>query len=245
MQIRMNISALEDWALQNNRKPEHYEQGSTISSGESAVDAARRYLEPVHQLLQWLQVMSGIGDDFEALIGTRQQLPRLNPQQLIHSAKYYRAEVGEGVLPKSAMKYLVSLRDEVVKRRGEEKKARLSQNQKPNLDDGPSTPVKFGVSTSNTTSPQQHDGEDNSQIFEDDEDQAPDPDNLFLDPAHTLPFSLPSSTDMLVSYGAGFGGKNRERERKYIPSVPPEFLEKLNFGNGGGKTFEDEDEDNE
>jgi hypothetical protein len=32
-----------------------------------------------------------------------------------------------------------------------------------------------------------------------------------------LPFSLPTSTDMLVSYGAGFGGTNRERARKYIP----------------------------
>jgi hypothetical protein len=45
-----------------------------------------------------------------------------------------------------------------------------------------------------------------------------------------LPFSLPSSTDMLVTYGAGFGGTNRERERKYIPTVAPEFLAKLDVG---------------
>jgi hypothetical protein len=51
MQIRMNISTLEDWALQNNRQAEHYENGSTTSSGETTGDAARKYLEPAHQLL--------------------------------------------------------------------------------------------------------------------------------------------------------------------------------------------------
>jgi len=60
-----------------------------------------------------------------------------------------------------------------------------------------------------------------------DEEDDDAPEHLLLDPALMLPFTLPSVTDMLVSYGAGFGGMNRERERKYIPSVPPEFLEKL------------------
>jgi len=30
-----------------------------------------------------------------------------------------------------------------------------------------------------------------------------------------------------VSYGAGFGGTNREQERKYIPTIPTEFLGKF------------------
>jgi hypothetical protein len=51
-----------------------------------------------------------------------------------------------------------------------------------------------------------------------------------MNPALLLPFHLPTSTDMLVSYGAGFGGVNKERERRYIPSVPPEFLSKLDPG---------------
>jgi hypothetical protein len=61
-----------------------------------------------------------------------------------------------------------------------------------------------------------------------------------------LPFSLPTSTDMLVSFGAGFGGVNRERERKYIPTVPPEFLAKLDArgraegGNYGEADWADE-----
>jgi hypothetical protein len=57
-----------------------------------------------------------------------------------------------------------------------------------------------------------------------------DSESLLLDPSVTLPFSLPTSTDMLISYGAGFGGMNRERERKYIPTVPTEFLAKFDRG---------------
>ena len=61
-----------------------------------------------------------------------------------------------------------------------------------------------------------------------------------------LPFTLPSVTDMLVSYGAGFGGVNRERERKYIPTVPPEFLEKLEMtGSKKGPMFGEKDWENE
>ena len=64
-----------------------------------------------------------------------------------------------------------------------------------------------------------------------DDDDAPE--HLLLDPALMLPFHLPTSTDMLVSFGAGFGGINRERERKYIPTVPPEFLARLDAGRSG------------
>jgi len=59
-----------------------------------------------------------------------------------------------------------------------------------------------------------------------------------MDPSLMLPFHLPTSTDMLISFGAGIGGMNQERAKRYWPSVPPEFLEKLDFpnknGDGGG-----------
>merc|ERR1711939_707178 len=109
MQIRMNVSAIEDWARANNRQPEHYENGSTTSTGENTVDAARRHLAPVIQLLQWLQCFSSLGDDHESLVGTLVQLQRLTPTQLIHAVKNYRAEVGEKSLPKAHMKFLTQL----------------------------------------------------------------------------------------------------------------------------------------
>ncbi|KAH8820008.1 hypothetical protein F5884DRAFT_33357 [Xylogone sp. PMI_703] len=240
MQIRMNISSLEEWARTNNRQPEHYEHGSITASGETTVDSARRHLAPLIQLLQWLQCFSSLGaDDLEALVGTLQQLTRLTPQQLIHAVKHYRPEVGEKGLPKSAMSYLVNLQREAHLRRERQRQAAASSPKASRASNAsvPSTPTRsangqvlssppsngkmVGSSTPN--------GMEDVSLDEDDDDAA---EFLLLDPALMLPFSLPTSTDMLVSYGAGFGGVNRERERKYIPSVPPEFLAKLDAAGG-------------
>lgn len=245
MQIRMNISALEDWARTNNRQPEHYEGGEMKSSGETTMEAARRHLAPVIQLLQWLQVLSSLGaDDLEALVGTLQQLKALSPQQLIHAAMHYRSEVGEKGLPKSAMKYLTALQAMRKERKRESQMSQLSVTSpiKERGGDGsistPVTPISRSINGSpwastpggaTTSSEGPGGGEDG----EDDDEDAPA--NLLLDPAFMLPFTLPSMTDMLVSYGAGFGGVNRERERKYIPSIPPEFLDKFEAANSGGR----------
>ncbi|QDS71834.1 hypothetical protein FKW77_009795 [Venturia effusa] len=226
MQIRMNISTLEDWARTNNRQPEHYENGSMTSTGETTAEAARRHMEPVVQLLQWLQCFSSLGEDFEALVGTIQQMPRLTPQQLIHSVKYYRAEVGEKGLPKSAMKYLTELEHEFTERRKQQRKRESNSHLQTN-DTAPMTPTK--PDSSNYFPPSPNSPRPPSRTAGDEEA----PENLLMDPALMLPFSLPTSTDMLVSYGAGFGGLNRERERRYIPTVPPEFLQR--FDTGGGK----------
>ncbi|CAG8982147.1 hypothetical protein HYALB_00003239 [Hymenoscyphus albidus] len=235
MQIRMNISTLEEWARTNNRQPEHYEHGSMTSSGEQTIDAARRHLAPLIQLLQWLQCFSSLGqDDLEALVGTLQQLTRLSSQQLIHAVKHYRPEVGEKGLPKSAMKYLMDMQKEIRARKERQRNSVVSLN---------TTPVKKSSNSNNGKPPDTPE----SNIEEAPMDEEYDaPENLLLDPALMLPFSLPTSTDMLVSYGAGFGGLNRERERKYIPTVPPEFLAKLDL-NGGrqNSTYEERDWENE
>ncbi|TVY19738.1 Dilute domain-containing protein C25B8.08 [Lachnellula arida] len=244
MQIRMNVSSLEEWARSNNRQPEHYEHGSMTSSGEPTIEAARRHLAPVIQLLQWLQCFSSLGmDDLEALVGTLQQLTKLTYQQLIHSVKHYRPEVGEKGLPKSAMKYLVNLQREAQLRKERQRNAAASPTTTPKKNGNgqtPATPDTNGKPTvPNTMKPLP--AED---LPMEDEDDAPE--HLLLDPAMMLPFSLPSSTDMLISYGAGFGGLNRERERKYIPTVPPEFLAKLDLSGGRAQsTYEEKDWENE
>ena len=233
MQIRMNVSMLEEWARTNNRIPEHYEQGDTNASGETTIEAARRHLAPVIQLLQWLQCFSSLDpNDLEALIGTLQQLKRLSPQQLIYTAKNYRLEVGEKGLPKSAMKYLEAIQKEAALRRERRKTA-------PPVDSGsslPSTPTRafhdIAAMAETPGSLQGTPGSDGGKGGADDDDDM-EPSGLNLDPSMMLPFMLPSVTDMLVSYGAGFGGLNREREKKYIPNIPAEFLEKLEAGGGG------------
>ncbi|KAK8141065.1 hypothetical protein G3M48_000900 [Beauveria asiatica] len=256
MQIRMNVSLLEEWARTNNRQAEHYEGGETKSTGETTADASRRHLAPVIQLLQWLQCFSSlVEDDLEALVGTLQQLKRLTPQQLIHAATHYRAEVGEKRLPKSATKYLLGIQKEAALKRDRRRSRAASPLPKTGGPDTsvPSTPVKNsggggnGLSASppsaQSTPARGLDTEDGGW---DDDDEAPP--NLLMDPALMLPFTLPSVTDMLISYGAGFGGVNRERERKYIPTVPPEFLEKLEVASGGGRKdpmFAEKDWENE
>ena len=222
MQIRMNISVLEDWARANNRVPEHYENGSMHASGEDTVSAARRHLTPVIQLLQWLQCFSSLAeDDLEGLVGTLQQLTRLTYQQEIHAVKHYRAEVGEKGLPRSAMKYLLAMQKEQLARK---KRGSMLPPTPSTAPQTPATPTSGNLQAALSPSTPQ------PQSPMDDDDA---PEHLLLDPALMLPFHLPTSTDMLVSFGAGFGGINRERERKYIPTVPPEFLARLDAGRGG------------
>ncbi|KAM0426977.1 hypothetical protein ACHAPT_007875 [Fusarium lateritium] len=244
MQIRMNISILEDWARTNNRQADHYEGGDMRSSGEATIDAARRHLAPVIQLLQWLQCFSSLdADDLEALVGTLQQLKRLSPQQLIHAANHYRPEVGEKGLPKSAMKYLIAIQKEAALKRERRRSGIASPQQRSGQDSSPVTPVKNRSNGNHLETP----GSTASPPEDDWSDDDDAPEHLLLDPALMLPFTLPSVTDMLVTYGAGFGGVNRERERKYIPTVPPEFLEKLELSGGTrkGPMFGEADWENE
>lgn len=267
MQIRMNVSVLEDWARANTRQPEHYENGSTISTGENTVEAARRHLSPVIQLLQWLQCFTSLGEDHESLVATLEQLGRLTATQLIHAVKSYRPEVGEKGLPKAHMKFLVQLQ------KGQESLIRRPLTPAPQgTSSGTLTPSKLEppltptISTSTSpTSPQPKNGtttppssdkqqqqyrppstapsiqipqSNSTQIRppeSSDADPVSQPTSLILSPSLMLPFSLPTSTDMLITYGAGIGGTNRERARKYIPSVPTEVLGRLNLdGNAGG-----------
>lgn len=199
MQIRMNVSALEDWARANDRHPEHYENGSMTTTGDTTVDSARRHLAPVIELLQWLQCFSSLGDDHDALVATLLQLQTLTPHQLVHAVKAYRPEVGEKGLTKDHMRYLLRLqRDPTEWRQLHE------SHRRPSADGRKEAGTPWAAAGYNHNNQQ-----------------------LLLDPAVMLPFSLPTGNDMLITFGAGFGGVNRERERKYIPTVPTEFLTKF------------------
>ena len=264
MQIRMNVSVLEDWARSNNRQPEHYENSSSTTTGESVVEAARRHLGPAIQLLQWLQCFTSLGEDHDSLVGTLTQLQRLSPTQLIHAVKNYRPEVGEKGLPKAHMKFLVQLQ------KGQESLIRrpltpaqadptpsASGTATPitNKLDTASTPSQNGTevspntptptSAATTTSQNQTPAPPAPSILpppsvlpplEPDSDPPGNRNQITLDPSLMLPFSLPTSTDMLITYGAGIGGTNRERARKYIPTVPTEVLSMLNLDGSDGST---------
>lgn len=242
MQIRMNISVLEDWAGTNNRSPEHYENGSLSSSGENTVEAARKHLTPVIQLLQWLQCFSSLDystDSQDSLENTLKQLTRITPHQLLHSTSHYRYEKEEKTLPKLARKRLVNLQTESQKRweqmRQEQEKVQKRQSQPPAPPQNGAPPLdRAGSHVISTLSLDELNGTLSP------EEEEPPSERLLMDPAHMLQFSLPTAVDMRISYGAGYGGVNRERERRYIPTVPPEFLAKLDVSGGGNGTFIEE-----
>ncbi|KAF9733269.1 hypothetical protein PMIN06_012368 [Paraphaeosphaeria minitans] len=227
MQIRMNVSTIEEWIRSNNRQPEHYENGSMTSTGETTAESAKRHLEPLIQLLQWLQCFSSIGDDLEDLKSTIDQLTRLSPQQQLHAAKYYRVEVGEKGITKSARNHITGLQKAAAERRAARGRSPNPSQRAPVST--PSTPIKATMQPIPAPSPAP------SRVSEDEQERDA-PDELLFDPSYMLPFHLPTSTDMLIMYGAGFGGVNKERERKYIPTVPPEFLTKLDLSGGNNGT---------
>lgn len=250
MQIRMNISVLEDWARANNRTPEHYENGSLTTSGENTVEAARRYFTPVIQLLQWLQCFSSLGDSpdsLDSLENTLKQFTKLTPQQLLHSSSNYRYEREEKGLPKLARKRLLSLQAERKNRREKLRRDRdIPSNRLPpgtpklvhGLDKEDNSPdlLQAPLSPSGTYRV----GNEPLRQLEEDDIMS---ESLHMDTAHMLQFSLPTTVDMRLSYGAGYGGMDRERERKYIPTIPQEFLAKLDLG-GNGSCVESKDWDN-
>jgi hypothetical protein len=169
----------------------------------------------------------------------------------------YRAEVGEKGLSKNATKFLVSLQhDPDLLYREHVKLQKLAiaatTQPSPSTDNGnkptslpPSSPTKTDhpdiPQTPTTATATDHDDQINgpstprSSVFLNSPIMSSPsyhfsssaPDSYLLDPSMTLPFILPTSTDMLISYGAGFGGTNKERARKYIPTVPTEVLSRF------------------
>lgn len=253
MQVRLNVSAIEDWARSNNRRPEKSSEFET-NNYPSTLELCRTHLEPLVQLLQWLQCFTGLGDDFTNVVATLQQLTKLNPLQLLNVANKYRAEVGEKGLSKDYKQYLSQMVKHYQKQhvhraildppttesRQEQKIEKGSSTEnvddKTSIEKDQSDPAPATPSTSSTpsvaldTSPQQpvkptiigpqdHDDEDRLEIYQ--------------DASQVLPFVIPTLREMIVSYGAGLGGTNLKRARRYEPSLPTEFLDQ----------FETEDEE--
>ncbi|ODQ66266.1 hypothetical protein NADFUDRAFT_5524, partial [Nadsonia fulvescens var. elongata DSM 6958] len=107
MQIRLNISAIQDWARANNRKAPSVDEFSKVTdNGEGINDICKRHFSILVQLLQWLQCFAGFNDDFSNVNVTLEQLDQLNPLQVYHVANKYRPDTDESVISKSYKNYL-------------------------------------------------------------------------------------------------------------------------------------------
>jgi DIL domain len=214
MQIRLNVSTLEDW-LRINVKPlsEAHAGDSSAYVRRTASEIGREFLGPLVQLLQWLQVLSSLGDEEDTFRRTVDALDLLTPSQLLSATNNYRVEVGEHPMPK---KFKEILRTMELEKEEARRKARTRLSSLP--PSSPSTPTKPSSPTSNF-----------APMFE--EDDFPPPSKLLLPSSTLLPFALPTATEMITSYGTGIGGIQKER---YLPTLPPEFIEKLDNVNSNG-----------
>lgn len=270
MQIRLNISAIEDWARSNNRKPEegrdefHRGEGSRYPS---ITDLCRRHFTPLVEILQWLQCFTAIGNDLANVTATLQQLNALNSSQLLHVANKYRAEVGEKGLSKEYKTYLSQLNlhysqensyssqitkatiHDVLTPDVKEEKAKpisdlidevpkvVSRNQpeiaekmelEPDLKTDADQAAELADTPQRIIPSSSVVGRSNRSDDEEDNE-------LYLNAAAVLPFVIPTLTEMIVTWGAGLGGTQKKRAKKYEPSLPTEFIDKLDLtGNADG-----------
>ncbi|WVF67327.1 hypothetical protein IAT40_002078 [Kwoniella sp. CBS 6097] len=100
LQIKMNNTVLDDWVRANGLPAQ----------------TATKHLEPVSQLLQWLQCLSQI-KEFDMLIGTMQNMKAINPLQMRRAVRDYRYEVNEGKMNEECGQYLAQLQKDWERRR--------------------------------------------------------------------------------------------------------------------------------
>ncbi|KAG0182812.1 hypothetical protein DFQ28_005261 [Apophysomyces sp. BC1034] len=97
MQIRMNLSQIEDWVSQNNLP-------SSLTS----------YLNPTTQLLQLLQCLTQL-NDLAYFVTTVKNFDSLNALQIKRCVVNYRYEVNESRLPEEIEKYAMQTAEDTVR----------------------------------------------------------------------------------------------------------------------------------
>lgn len=215
IQIRLNVSALEDWLRSHNYRIYKPDRLGDLSSllGESKAEfqlknlleetsntndphslsfyykslyhIGKEHLLPTIELLQWLQVMSGLTDE-ESLINTINQFDCLNYYQLFKiTNKLYRYEVNEKKIPKLLTQYLKRIMIE----HGEKQVA--------------NNHLHYMTQT-------------NFLLKEE---------YIYLNPNHIFAVALPNFSELIVNYGSGIGGVKVMRAKKYQPSLPISIMD--------------------
>uniref|UniRef100_A0A060T561 ARAD1C03256p n=1 Tax=Blastobotrys adeninivorans TaxID=409370 RepID=A0A060T561_BLAAD len=264
MQIRLNVSNIEDWARANSRRPVDPDEefDNKPMKNKTISELCEMHFEPLVQILQWLQIFTGFGDDFTNVVAALQQLKALNPLQLLHVANKYRPEVGEKGLSKEYKKYLTHLAAhyknrfthsatvDLPKDKSKEDTDKGEKDNKESVKDAGQEQKDGGNGSGNGKEPEkvpekEDQGKDRPAdqksadkppsekesspvqptiVKQDDDEDVPE---LLLDASMVLPFVIPTLREMIMTWGAGLGGTNKRRARKYEPSLPTEFLDKF------------------
>lgn len=210
VQIRLNLSALEDWLRSRNHhiyRPDHIGGLASLLAPEkratpvknllleednpsdahslsflykSLYYVGRTNLMPTIELLQWLQVMSAI-EDQESLVNTINEFDYLNYYQIYKVASsLYRYEVEEKKLAKPLVQYLKRLMLD----HGESQVSRSCLHYM--------TQSTFLL----------------KELY------------IYLNPNHVFGVALPNYNELIVAYGSGIGGIRVLRAKKFQPLLP-------------------------
>lgn len=211
IQIRLNISTLEDWLRSHNipiYKPDrlgglellvdrsndpNFKFTGLLSEEDnpkspycigflynSLYHIGRAQLNPLIELLQWLQVVTGLQDE-DTFISTLNELDDVNYYQLYKvTRKMYRYEVNEPKVPKLLIQLLKKLVDQE------------GQNQINRLKTSYISQSSFLL----------------KELY------------ININPNFVFGIALPNLSELIVSFGAGLGGIDKLRAKKYQPHLP-------------------------
>ncbi|KAJ1310241.1 hypothetical protein OPQ81_006983 [Rhizoctonia solani] len=111
MQINMNISVIEEWAITDAGLPR-----GVVS-----------HFTPVKELLRWLQLLSSI-QEFPNLVATIQTFKSLNPLQMRRAVRDYRYEKNEGRMDDECAQYLLQVQKDWERQRVQQGVAAVRQD---------------------------------------------------------------------------------------------------------------------
>ncbi|CAH6722287.1 dilute domain-containing protein [[Candida] jaroonii] len=215
IQIRLNISAIEDWLRSHNYKifkpdtignlkslvPENFTLQHLLDDGgklnkrnphnlifyyNSIYFIGKTQLQPTIELLQFLQCMSSLNDE-ESFINTINQFDYLNYYQILKITKNYKYEINETKLPK----LIINLVKKLISEQGE------NQIKLINLD----------YMIQNKLLSKEY--------------------NIYINPNFIYKVSLPNLPELINNYGSGLGGVRVLRAKKYQPSLPIDVLDDI------------------
>lgn len=214
IQIRLNISTVEDWLRSRNYKtykPEVIGNLASLAPGyevynllndnpnDDKKDAhnltfyynsiyiiGKTQLQPTIELLQFLQCMSLLLDE-ESFINTINQFDYLNYYQLLKITKTYKYEVDEPKLHKT----LINLLKRLITEQGENQLSGLS--------------LEYMTQ--------------NKLLLKEV--------NIYINPNYVFKVTLPNLEELVNNYGSGLGGIRTLRAKKYQPSLPIDVLDDI------------------
>ncbi|WVQ83667.1 hypothetical protein IAT38_005810 [Cryptococcus sp. DSM 104549] len=181
VQIRMNITLLDDWVRTNGLPAK----------------IVTKHLAPVTQMLQWLQCLSQI-KEFDTLIGTMQTIRRINPLQMRSAVKGYRYEVNEGRMTEECAQYLAQLQKDWEKRRVQDAERRRSSSEWSEGTHGSTASGATGMSEDDST-PVDALFDGTTALADFTPQSAPECLGELQDSRYMLPFALPTDPSYLIA----------------------------------------------